>query len=57
LLSKSAKPLLRIGFSFIQQALNIRTVVTETPIERPKRKQQEFYSGKKKRRFLSITAW
>ncbi|GAX38968.1 transposase [Nodularia sp. NIES-3585] len=23
--------------------------VTETPIERPKRKQQEFYSGKKKR--------
>lgn len=26
--------------------------VTETPIERPKRKQQEFYSGKKKRHTL-----
>ena len=26
--------------------------VTETPIERPKRKQKEFYSGKKKRHTL-----
>ena len=36
----------------LNQPVFVVVDVTETPVERPKRKQQEFYSGKKKRHTL-----